>query len=638
MVYIDMTLIANLLHNWSFDEESGNLIDRWGSNDGVPTDVVQGAVGKLNKAYSWTQNGRVTLSQEISFLLTDNITIDFWYKPVSVAAAYMIFDRTVNTPQLVQAYQNLKDFSFRIRGSNSVGLTTVTYVNAIPVAGVWYHIICERNVGTDQLNVWVNGVPWTTPVTDATTAALGPITLKFGASQPETTQMLRGELDEVRFWKGILAAPEKAKLYNNGLGISVTSPINYGGSGLSASMIPTGLSVTWINDYAQVAFTDSSGGTAKHEIWESKSGGAYTLITELGEGVVSYNYQTWQNANLNFKVRAKISNAVSGFTAPVAITTPLVFKMNQSVLTPVAISDIHLYATGKTVVIDWGDTTTTNISAVTTNPIAKNYLATGNYFIKLSGDINWINFLQWYGAEAQLAGTDITKWVLPEYLQAVHLNDNGIVGNMTNVRFNDMLTYFDINSNDIEWDISNVYLPSLLFEFVAVPNDPSKLTGDISNWELPDRIVHLNIQGNAYGNLSGLVPFVNPSYGSVNIYLKSYHSVGFYGDLSSWITPDLPSIYNCATGCHFTKMPRGHFKQTTLFSFANNLCDSTEIDNLLQYVDNYFVGGIVPSTSCTYTLNGTGMGIPSGVGLAAKASIEGKYIAAGFTATITVNS
>ena len=89
---------------------------------------------------------------------------------------------------------------------------------------------------------------------------------------------------------------------------------------------------------------------------------------------------------------------------------------------------------------------------------------------------------------------------------------------------------------------------------------------------------------------------------------------------------------------NLTKMPRGDFDMVTFFSFTNNNCDSTEIDAFLAYVDAYFVGATVPKRNAVYSLDGTGMGIPSAAGLASRTSILGKYTAAGRTCTISVNT
>jgi hypothetical protein len=75
----------------------------------------------------------------------------------------------------------------------------------------------------------------------------------------------------------------------------------------------------------------------------------------------------------------------------------------------------------------------------------------------------------------------------------------------------------------------------------------------------------------------------------------------------------------------------------SVYNFQNNLCTGIIISNFLIYLDNYFTAGVVPKCNCTYTLDGVGMGAVNAAGLAAKASIQAKYVAAGFVATINNN-
>jgi hypothetical protein len=89
--------------------------------------------------------------------------------------------------------------------------------------------------------------------------------------------------------------------------------------------------------------------------------------------------------------------------------------------------------------------------------------------------------------------------------------------------------------------------------------------------------------------------------------------------------------------CSFTSLPQGDFQWMSVYNFQNNLCTGTVISNFLMYLDNYFLFGVVPKCNCTYTLDGAGMGAVNAAGLAAKASIQAKYVAAGFVATINNN-
>jgi len=91
--------------------------------------------------------------------------------------------------------------------------------------------------------------------------------------------------------------------------------------------------------------------------------------------------------------------------------------------------------------------------------------------------------------------------------------------------------------------------------------------------------------------------------------------------------------------CNFANLPLGKFDWMSVYNFQNNVCSAITVSNFLIYLDNYFLPGtgVVPKCNCTYTINGAGMGALNAAGLAAKASIQAKYIAAGFVATINNN-
>lgn len=203
------------LNEYLLDEESGNIIDSISSNDGTAAGSLSSEIAVVNKGRVF--NGvdtSISLTATHTFLTTDNITISFWFKPASISSVtYQILDRTTNIGSIVACYMTDKTISFRVRGSNSAGLTTIDYPLAITVPNVWYHIICERNVSADTINLWINGIPKQAATTDATTANIGPLTLKIGAAQNESSRFA-GTLDELRIGKTLLSPADKLNLYN----------------------------------------------------------------------------------------------------------------------------------------------------------------------------------------------------------------------------------------------------------------------------------------------------------------------------------------------------------------------------------------------------------------------------------------
>jgi lysophospholipase L1-like esterase len=334
---------------------------------------------------------------------------------------------------------------------------------------------------------------------------------------------------------------------------------------LSSKIAPSAVTVSWVDDYAKIDFTDNTGSVATHEIWESKDGGAYTLVTTLDAATVTYNNRTWQNATMKFRVRAKSGSWYSDFAESDTLITPLVWKTDQSTLTNVVINILNI-AAGKTVNVNWGDGSNADYSGNNSN-ITKGY-GEGNeqdpYYIQLSGDVDSIMRFEHY--DQVLSYGDISKWCLPTAL-------------------------------------SNCNIKSNMFE------------GDISDWVLPDVITIFYIPTNAlYENKVS-------------------------GDLSGWVMPNVLTRFYIANQ-EITKLPRGSYVglDATIGLYAPGcLLSQEEIDDFLDDVDDYFAT-TTPTKNMQIKINAVGNGIPSAAGLASKSAIEAKFIAAGFTATITVNS
>jgi len=351
---------------------------------------------------------------------------------------------------------------------------------------------------------------------------------------------------------------------------------------INRSILTPKLIVSWIDDYAALTWVNNAGVTAVYEIYESVNGGDYTLVSTTDAGAESYNNYTYQNANINFKVRAKIGTWYSDFSAVINIVTPLVWKTNQSTLANVVIGTLNI-SVGKTININWGDGTNANYTGDNAN-ITKTYTSTQDpYYIQLSGDLNFITRFAHQNQDASYG--DISKW----HIEIPHftLYHNKHTGNISNWGFVPNGTYIQIGHNLLTGDLSSWIVPSTMTSINLADPEGSAFIGDLSGWNLPE--------------------------GLTQLYL-------YYQD--------------------FTKLPRGAYKNINSsvgYYAANNNCSSDEIDSLLIDINSYFTS-ISPIKNSLFNLGGAGMGIPSAVGLAARDGIIAKYTAAGFTATVTVNS
>jgi lysophospholipase L1-like esterase len=372
--------------------------------------------------------------------------------------------------------------------------------------------------------------------------------------------------------------------------------------------IPSGLTVEWVDDYAKIDFTDNSGGVSQHEIWESKNGEPYLLVTTLAAGVTTYNNYTWQNANMNFKIRAISGELASEFSDAVAISTPLVFKSNQTTLNNLVIA--YLYISAGTVNIDWGDGTSNNYTGNTSN-FTKVYNTQANpYFIKLTGSLANITGLSI--TNQTNAYGNISKWILPAAMQYIALSSNGFSGDMTNFVLPSTLKTLQLSGSYFTGNITDWVLPSNL-ETLLLSHSAAGVgyTGNISNWVLPNSLITFQI---------------------------STASNTLTGDLSAMLLPSgLTRFY--VLNQDFTKLPL-----TSSLAFDSSIgyyakaCNLTQasLDELLIAIDNFYFNH-TPIKSSKFDFSGTGMASPSATGLSAKSGIEAKFTAAGFTASITVN-
>lgn len=246
-----------------------------------------------------------------------------------------------------------------------------------------------------------------------------------------------------------------------GIGIGPT----FGGGSVSWTAInieavkPTGLAVVWANDYAQIDFTDNSDGLAEHEIYEAIGAGSYSLVTTLGAGVTHYHNPTWQNASMNFKIRAKGGVFYSTYTDVINLATPLCFKTDQSSIVNVVFNNLNITA-GKTVYINWGDGSDLLTVTGSNANVTKTYGVTGQYNILLSGDLNYITKIEHYSQISSYG--DLTKWFLPNWENinaagiSLRLSGCSFSGNVSNWVLCKYTSLFNISSNYFTGKLPNL--------------------------------------------------------------------------------------------------------------------------------------------------------------------------------------
>lgn len=404
--------------------------------------------------------------------------------------------------------------------------------------------------------------------------------------------------------------PKTGGVHNNGVHPDASGNAQLGqGHALSINrfvkpVAPSAFAAVWTNDYAALSWIDNTGGAAVYEVWESRNGAAYTLVTTTAAGATTYNNYTWQNESMAFKVRAKVGGIYSNYSSIVSLTTPLVFKTDQSVLTPVVFTYLYVQA-GKTVNVNWGDGTNNNYSGAN-DAVTHNYSATANpYYVKITGDVNFITQLTLQN-QVKLYG-DLTKWKLPNIIGTLYLQASNFTGDWTNWVIPDTLQYH---------------------------KSATGMTCNITGKSMGANRKELRLYGTGIsGDITGL------GFVAGQIYFYVMDCTNLVGDLSGWVVPSTLT-YCYIVNNRFTKFPlAGNFTNlagSTAFRADSNRLSSADVDAFLVALNNAFAT-YPPTRNATYNLGGSGMGAATSTGLAARTAILAKFTAAGFTATITVN-
>ena len=264
---------------------------------------------------------------------------------------------------------------------------------------------------------------------------------------------------------------------------------------------PTGLSSSFVIDTisGQLDWTDNTSGIAQYEIWSAVNGGTSALVGTTIAGAITYSDTTCkQNASIVYKIRAKSGSSYSAFVSASALVTPLCWKTNQATQTQIKLNSF-IVDTGKTVVIDWGDTNTENLTGTSTNK-THDYTSTGQYNISLSGDVNWITTFYMSG-QSKLYG-DITNWLLPSLLAMFDLNSNAMTGSCPNIAGNTVINRYWVWGNLMAGVITHINDCTALTSFSVGLN---YLTGDIGEFT---NCGNLSLYEAANCYLSGTVPSI----------------------------------------------------------------------------------------------------------------------------------
>jgi hypothetical protein len=224
---------------WKLDEGAGTVAyDSAGNNDGNLINGPTWTTGQIDGALSFDGiNDYVDVGDpadgSLDFGANDSFTLSLWFKRVSTGVDHtLIFKKEVvgGTHYEGYAWRIYNDklyFGIEDTGNRDASITGSTAITD----GRWHHAVAVRDVSTDKLYLYLDGVSDAAPVTDTTMTTL-ETTFSFWIGRWHTYDLyFDGSIDDVRVYKQALSAEEIERLYREGLGNKAYNPVPANGKG-----------------------------------------------------------------------------------------------------------------------------------------------------------------------------------------------------------------------------------------------------------------------------------------------------------------------------------------------------------------------------------------------------------------------
>lgn len=182
--------------------------------------VTFGTTGAMTGSTGATFNGStgyLEVANTASLQRVGDLTIEFWLKTASLAAAQVIVSKGTTGEYHVLLNTN---------GSVSLLMGPAYNTVVIPASsistGIWYHVAIVRTLVGKTVNAYLNGVnkfSGTYTTTPSTTTNV----LRIGTSSPSTGSFYNGVLDEVALYARALSATQVSNHYTWGTAANVNS-------------------------------------------------------------------------------------------------------------------------------------------------------------------------------------------------------------------------------------------------------------------------------------------------------------------------------------------------------------------------------------------------------------------------------
>jgi hypothetical protein len=215
----DSSTCSTPVSEWLFNENVGaTAYDTSGNNNiallGIGNSAPAWKPGFVGSGIEFDGTGdMVNTTNELSFSSSTSFTASAWVKTTGVnLGSRYVLDRTGPTNEIINLFINNSDVYFRLRGDDGVGIVSATSPSAI-TANKWFYLTGVRDVVTDTVNLYINGILKST-ITDTTTGTNSPI-IRIG-NHSGGVNGWDGIIDEVRIYDYARTPAQIMWEYNKG--------------------------------------------------------------------------------------------------------------------------------------------------------------------------------------------------------------------------------------------------------------------------------------------------------------------------------------------------------------------------------------------------------------------------------------
>ncbi len=185
-----------------------NANDVTGDYNGTATNITYSSSGKFNKSAIFDGTSRISTSLDFD-TYDENWSISYWVKftfDTNYRAILGSCDAN-DKNGMVSDIGTSGEIRFRLRtntGSASALTSTGTYGD-----GNWHHVVCVKSSSTNYL--YIDGE---LDSSIATTNSQSHSALNFGTFGLSSSEFYKGELDQVRIYRGVIPQEQVTELYN----------------------------------------------------------------------------------------------------------------------------------------------------------------------------------------------------------------------------------------------------------------------------------------------------------------------------------------------------------------------------------------------------------------------------------------